>query len=136
VLGLLPGHELVSGPIDGVGNAISVVFNAIGWTAVPEALAFIGPRLLGALVPILAVFVIYSRGIGSWTAHDAIERKKIRRETFDPPGERSARSECVLLVGGLAAVILASLVLPIVVVVAALLTVAAVALITRSVTWF
>jgi hypothetical protein len=136
VFGLLPGHELVSGPIDGFGNAISVVFNAIGWTGVPEALAFIGPRLLGVLVPILAIFVIYSRGIGSWTAHDVIERKKIRRETFDPPGERSARSECVLLVGGLIAVILASLVLPIVVVVAALLVVAAVALVTRSVTWF
>jgi hypothetical protein len=136
LFGLLPGHELVSGPIDGFGNAISVVFNAIGWTAVPEALAFIGPRFLGVLVPVLAVFVIYSRGIGSWTAHDGIERKKIRRETFDPPGERSARSECVLLVGGLIAVILASLVLPIVVVVAALLVVAAVALVTRSVTWF
>ena len=136
VFGLLPGHELVSGPIDGVGNAISVVFNAIGWTAVPEALAFTGPRLLGALVPILAIFVIYSRGIGSWTAHDEIERKKIRRETFDPPGERSARSECVLLVGGLAAVILASLVLPIVLVGVVLLAVAAVALITRYRTWF
>ena len=136
VFGLLPGHELVSGPIDGVGNAISVVFNAIGWTAVPEALAFTGPRLLGALVPIVAIFVIYSRGIGSWTAHDEIERKKIRRETFDPPGERSARSECVLLVGGLAAVILASLVLPIVLVGVVLLAVAAVALITRYRTWF
>ena len=136
LVGLLPGHELVSGPIDGIGNAISVVFNAIGWTAVPETLAGAGPRLLGVLVPILAVFVIYNRGIGSWTAHDAIERKKIRREKFDPPGERSARSECVLLVGGLATVVLAALVPPILVVATALVAVGAVALVTRYVTWF
>jgi pimeloyl-ACP methyl ester carboxylesterase len=136
LFGLLPGHELVSGPINGVGNAISVVFNAIGWTAVPEALAFVGPRFLGILVPILAVFAIYNRGIGTWTAHDVIERKKIRRETFDPPGERSARSEGVLLVGGLAIVVLASLVPPILVIVVALVAVAIVAFATRRVTWF
>jgi hypothetical protein len=110
VFGLLPGHELVSGTIDGIGNAIAVIFSSIGLTGIPEALARAGPVLLGALIPVVAVFLIYRRGVGSWMAHDALERAVIRRERFDPPGQRSARAEAVLLIGGLLAVVLASLV--------------------------
>jgi pimeloyl-ACP methyl ester carboxylesterase len=136
VFGLLPGHEIVSGTIDGIGNVISVIFNAIGWTAVPERLDRAGPLILGGLVPVLAVFAIYRRGVLSWQAHDAIERKKIRRERFAPPGERSARSEAVLLIGGLVAVVLAALVLPIGLVAAWILVIAVFALFSRFVTWF
>ena len=110
LFGLLPGHELVSGTIDGVGNAVAVIFNSIGLTAVPEALAAAGPVLLGALIPVVAVFLIYSRGVSSWMAHDALERTRIRREDFDPPGHASARGEAALLVGGLLAVVLAAFV--------------------------
>jgi hypothetical protein len=42
VFGLLPGHELVTGTIDGIGNAVSVVFNALGLTGIPEWLAISG----------------------------------------------------------------------------------------------
>jgi pimeloyl-ACP methyl ester carboxylesterase len=112
VFGLLPGHELVSGTIDGIGNAVAVVFNALGLTAIPEWLADAGPVLLGALIPVVAVFWIYGRGVGSWTAHDTLERVKIRREQFGPAGHPSARGEAVLLVGGLIAVLLAALVVP------------------------
>jgi hypothetical protein len=58
------------------------------------------------------VFLIYSRGVSSWMAHDALERAKIRREAFRAAGHPSARSEAVLLVGGLIAVLLAALVVP------------------------
>jgi hypothetical protein len=112
VFGLLPGHELVTGTIDGIGNAVAVVFNALGLTAIPEWLASVGPVLLGALIPVVAAFLIYSRGVSSWMAHDALERAKIRREAFRPAGHPSARSEAVLLVGGLIAVLLAALVVP------------------------
>jgi pimeloyl-ACP methyl ester carboxylesterase len=110
VFGLLPGHELVSGTIDGVGNAVAVLFNSIGLTAIPEALAAAGPVILGALIPIAAVFLIYGRGVNSWMAHDALERTRIRHENFGPPGHPSARGEAVLLVGGLLAVVLAAFV--------------------------
>ncbi len=110
VFGLLPGHELVSGTIDGIGNVMAVIFNSIGWTALPEALAAAGPVVLGALIPIVAVFLIYGRGVNSWMAHDALERTRIRREAFEPPGHPSARSEAVLLIGGLLAVLLAAFV--------------------------
>jgi pimeloyl-ACP methyl ester carboxylesterase len=133
---LLPGHEIVTGTVNGVGNAVSVVFNAIGWDSVPQALAAAGPVILGGLVPVLAVFAIYRRGILSWAAHDAIERKKIRREDYAAPGERSARSECVLLVGGLVGVVLAALVVSLTVLVGWLVVVAIVGYVTRRVTWF
>ena len=110
VWSLLPAHELVSGPIDGIGNAIAVLLAAVGRAEVADFLAEVGPIVLGSLVPILAVFLIYRRGVGSWMAHDALERVVIRRETFGPAGRSSARSECVLLVGGLIAVVLAALV--------------------------
>jgi hypothetical protein len=110
VFGLLPGHEIVSGTIDGVGSAIAVIFNSIGLTAIPEALAAAGPVFLGALIPIVAVFLIYGRGVNSWMAHDALERTRIRREDFGPPGHPSARGEAVLLIGGLLAVVLAAFV--------------------------
>src|SRR4026208_1686164 len=86
VFGLLPGHELVSGTIDGIGNAVAVIFNAIGWTASPEALAAAGPVILGALIPIVAVFLVYSRGVTSWMAPAAPERTQTRRAGFGPPG--------------------------------------------------
>jgi hypothetical protein len=112
VFGLLPGHELVTGTIDGIGNAVSVIFNSLGLTGIPEWLADVGPVLLGASIPVIAVFLVYRRGVASWMAHDALERLKIRCEDFGPAGHASARSEAVLLVGGLAAVLLAALVVP------------------------
>jgi hypothetical protein len=134
VFGLLPGHELVTGTIDGIGNAVSVIFNSLGLTAIPEWLAGVGPILLGALIPVLAVFLVYRRGVRSWFAHDAIERRKIRRERFEAAGNASARSEAVLLVGGLAAVVAAALIVPLAFLVVWLALVGIAALMTRVAT--
>jgi hypothetical protein len=131
LFGLLPGHELVSGLIDGIGRVVAVILGAIGWAPLADRLAGAGPTLLGALVPLLATFVIHHRGVASWTVHDALERAEIRRERFGPPGRRSARSEAILLVGGLVAVLLAAAVLPIGVVAAWIVVVAAAALAAR-----
>jgi hypothetical protein len=131
LFGLLPGHEIVTGTIDGVGNAVAVIFNSLGLTGIPEWLAAVGPVLLGALIPIVAVFLVYGRGVGSWNAHDALERVKIRREVFKPAGEPSARGEAVALVGGLAAVLLAALLVPPAVVVAWLVAVGILGLVVR-----
>jgi hypothetical protein len=134
VFGLLPGHELVTGTIDGIGNAVSVVFNSLGLTGIPEWLADLGPVVLGALIPVVAVFLVYRRGVGSWMVHDALERVKIRREHFDPAGHASARSEAVLVVGGLAAVLLAALVVPLAFLVVWLAVVGIAALVIRVAT--
>jgi hypothetical protein len=131
LFGLLPGHELVTGTIDGIGNAVAVIFNSMGLTGIPQWLADAGPVLLGALIPIAAAFLVYGRGVNSWMAHDAIERAKIRREAFEPAGNPSARGEAVLLVGGLVAVLLAALVVPLAVLVAWLVAAGILGLVVR-----
>ena len=104
----IPAHELVSGSIDGFGAAISLGLDSIGLHPVGLWLGWLGPWVLGALVPIAAVYAVYSRGVGSWTAADAAERQEIRRETFGPPGQAWARSEAVLLCGGLVGIVIAA----------------------------
>jgi hypothetical protein len=108
-----------------------VIFNSIGLTGIPQWLAAAGPVLLGALIPIAAAFLVYGRGVNSWMAHDAIERAKIRREDFEPAGNPSARGEAVLLVGGLVAVLLAALVVPLAVLVAWLVAAGILGLVVR-----
>ena len=104
----IPAHELVSGPIDGFGAAIALGLDSIGLAAVSGWLAQLGPGLLGALVPIAGAFAIYSRGVGSWRSADAAERELIRREVFGPAGQAWARSEAVLLLGGLVGLVIAA----------------------------
>jgi hypothetical protein len=133
VWALIPAHELLSGPIDGIGGALAVILRAVGWAAVDDWLRAAGPVVLGALIPLLAVFVIYRRGVGSWMAHDALERIAIRRERFKAAGRRTARSEAVLLVGGLVAIVIAGLVLPIGILVVWLVVVAILAAVARRV---
>ena len=128
------GHELVTGTIDGIGNAVSVIFNSLGLTGIPEWPRVSAPVLLGALIPVVAVFPIYRRGVGSWFAHDALERAKIWREAFEQAGHSSARSEAVLLIGGLAAVLLAAMVVPLSLLVVWLALVGIAALVTRVLT--
>jgi hypothetical protein len=105
---LLPGHELVSGSIDGIGKVISVLLTAIGGAGLVAQANTAGPSILGGLFVIALVMVVYSRGVSSWTAHDAIERRAIRGEQLRPAGTGTARGEAILVIGGLAAVIIAA----------------------------
>jgi hypothetical protein len=105
---LVPGHELIGGPINGFGHLVEVVLTAIGAEGLAAALGRLGPSLLGGLVPLAAIWFVYSRGVKSWFAHDALERRIIRREQIGPPGLASAHSEAALVSGGLVAIIVAS----------------------------
>ena len=128
----IPGHELVSGSIDGIGATVALVLDSIGLHAVSLWLAWIGPWALGAMVPVLAAYAIYSRGVGSWTAADAAERQEIRKEQFGPSGQAWARSEAILLAGGLAALDIAAAGVPVAGLVGWLVGVALVALVVRQ----
>ena len=108
VWALLPGHEIVSGSLDGLGGAVRVLLDAVGGDVLADGLGSIGPTLLGALVPTAAILAIHGRGTGSWRAHDALERKAIRGEELGPSGLPSARSEAALLTGGLVAIVVAA----------------------------
>jgi hypothetical protein len=104
----IPAHELVSGSIDGFGGTIALGLDSVGLHGISAWLGWLGPYLLGALVPIGAAFAIYSRGVGSWKTADAAERQGIRREVLGPTGRAWARSEAVLLIGGLVGLVIAA----------------------------
>lgn len=106
--GFVPGHEIVTGTIDGLGKVVSTVVRGFGGDGLVDLLTSWGQSILGALVPLGAIFLIYSRGVGSWTAHDVLERRAIRSEKPGPSGLASAHSEAILLVGGLLAVVIAA----------------------------
>lgn len=108
--GFIPGHEIVTGTIDGLGKVVSTVARGFGGGGLVDLLTSWGQSILGTLVPIGAIFAIYVRGVGSWTAHDSIERRSIHAETPGPSGLASAHSEAILLLGGLVAIVLASVV--------------------------
>ena len=127
----VPAHQLISGPVDGFGAIIAFGLQSIGLEAVSTWLNALGPALLGALVPIGAVFAIYSRGVGSWRVADAAERQEIRREKFGRGGRAWARSEAVLLVGGLTGVVIAAGGPPVGIVLGWVVGVALVALVVR-----
>jgi len=127
----VPAHELVSGPIDGFGSIIAAVLDSIGLAPVSDWLEWVGPQILGGLVPIVAAFAIHSRGVGSWRTADASERQQIRREQFGPSGRAWARSEAVLLIGGLLAVVIAALGPPVPIMLGWIVGVALVALVVR-----
>ena len=103
---LLPGHEFVTGSIDGVGKAISVILTAIGGAGLVARATDAGASILGGLFVIAAVLVVHGRGVSSWTAHDAIERRAIRGEQLGPAGTATARGEAILVLGGLAALVI------------------------------
>jgi hypothetical protein len=105
---LIPGHELVRSAIDSAGSIVTAVLDLAGLQDLARAFADLGPLLLGATVPVIAVRLIYNRGVETWQAADGYERAKIRPEELGPEGEPWARSEAALLVGGLAAPVAAS----------------------------
>jgi hypothetical protein len=108
VWSLVPGSQVVSGTIDGIGNVVAVLLGAVGLASVADWLGEIGPTILGALVPILAVVAVFAAGSSSWTHHDVLERRAIRGERLEPSGYGSARSEAALVIGGLIAIDLAA----------------------------
>jgi hypothetical protein len=133
VWSVVPGGEIVSGTIDGIGKVVATVLGAIRLDGFARWLGEIGPTVLGALIPILATGAIYSRGVASWRAHDRLERIAIRREFFRGPGSRSARSEGIALVGGWLLVLLAAFGVEMMAVVAAFVVVGVVSLAARAV---
>jgi hypothetical protein len=105
---LLPGHELVTGSIDGVGKVLSVLLTAIGGAGLVAQATAAGASILGGLFVIALVVVVYGRGVSSWMAHDAIERRAIRGEELQPAGTGTARGEAILVIGGLLAIVIAA----------------------------
>jgi len=109
---LVPGSEWLSGPIAGIGAAVGVVLELIRLDGLNRWLGEHGPAALGAVVPAAGALLVYRRGVQTWERADEAERAKIRPDLLGAAGEAWARAEASLLVGGLVALLLATLLAP------------------------
>jgi hypothetical protein len=105
----IPGHELVSGPIDGIGGLLDTVASSFGANGVTRWLGSIGPPLLGVAL-IIGLFFALAK-VGNWRWHDWDRRERIlvRPELPTPPDRRRTTAQAIALLGGFVALTLAVL---------------------------
>jgi hypothetical protein len=105
----IPGHELVSGPIDGIGGLLDTMASSFGANGVTRWLGSVGPTLLGVAL-IIGLFFALAK-VGNWRWHDWDRRERIlvRPEEPTPPDRRRAAAQAIALLGGLVALGLAVL---------------------------
>ncbi|HEY3522970.1 MAG TPA: hypothetical protein VGK63_04650 [Candidatus Limnocylindrales bacterium] len=106
--GIVPGHELVTGPVDAYGGIVGGLAGAAGLSSLASAFGGLGPPLLGAILVGLLYLVLAAFGNGRWDAWDRRERAATRPEVPVFPSRRPAAAEAVMLLGGLGALLLAT----------------------------
>lgn len=104
----LPGHELLSGPVTGVGAIVGAVLESLGLAALGQGLATLGPVVL-ALALAGALFLALAKvGTARWHDWDGRERRAMHPETPVLPGRYPAAGQAMALCGGLLGLIAAS----------------------------
>ena len=98
---LVPGHQLISGPIDGIGALIQAMADAIGLGAVTAWLATLGPPLLAVLFTFALFFALAKVGTGRWHDWDRRERRGMLPEIPSRPDRSKPAAQSVALLGGL-----------------------------------
>ncbi len=98
---VVPGHELVSGPVHAFGVGLGSLGHALGLDGVLDAVAPVGPLLASVALAAALVVLLASFGNGRWNAWDAIERRLARPERLSPPDRGWAAAEAAALAGGL-----------------------------------
>ena len=104
---VVPGSELITVPIDLVGDIIQALADAVGLGDLVRTLGGLGPALIGTILVILLFVLVHRIGTNRW--HDWDEREAIAMlpETPRLPDRSRAAAFSVALVGGLLAVVLA-----------------------------
>lgn len=106
---LVPGHQLISAPIDTVSSIVGALLAAIGLEGVATALASLGPPILATVAWIVLVVILAKAGAGRWRDWDARERRVMHRERPMLPDRSKPAAQAMLLLGGLAGVAAAAL---------------------------
>lgn len=106
---LVPGHQLISAPIEAVSSIAGAILVAIGLEGVATALASLGPPILATVAWIVLVVVLAKAGAGRWHDWDARERRAMHRERPTLPDRSKPAAQAMLLLGGLAGVAAAAL---------------------------
>jgi hypothetical protein len=103
VWGVVPGHELISGPIEAIGTFAGLIVGLVagGDQGTHFATAF-GVLLTGAITIALLFTALFAIGLIGWRAWDATERALARAERLVRTDRRPAAACLVALLGGLA----------------------------------
>ena len=105
---LVPGHQLISGPIDGIGALIQGMADAIGLGGAVETLASFGPALLAVAFTVVVFFAMVKIGLWRWHDWDRRERRAMLPEVPALPDRSKAAAQAIALTGGLMGLVLAS----------------------------
>lgn len=107
VWGRVPGHEIVSGPLEAVAGIPGALLGEIGLGGFAVALASLGPPLLAVALLFLLFFALTKVGLGRWHDWDGRERRAMHPELPRLPDRSLAAGQALLLLAGLAGLILA-----------------------------
>ncbi|HET7027257.1 MAG TPA: hypothetical protein VFI28_06170 [Candidatus Limnocylindrales bacterium] len=108
LVGIIPGHELVTGPVSTFGLVVGNVAATAGATPLAEWIGRGGPLALGGILVVLLFLALAAGGNARWDTWDERERHAARAETPVFPSRRGAAAEAIALLGGLAALVLAT----------------------------
>jgi hypothetical protein len=101
LLAVVPGHEVLTGPVDAFGRLAGGLGDSVGAGALLDAVGRLGPPLLGAALVVALFGVIAAGGNRRWDAWDRQERAAGRPEIPVFPSRRAAAGEALALGGGL-----------------------------------
>jgi len=107
VVGIVPGHELVTGPVGTFGLVVGGLAGAVGLGGAADVVGSLGPPILGAILVGLLFLALAATGNGRWDAWDRRERRASHVETPEFPSRRPPAADAVALGGGLVGLCLA-----------------------------
>jgi hypothetical protein len=108
VWGLLPGHEIVTVPLEAVASIAGVLLSTIGLEDVGRGLASLGPPLLALALVVGLFFALAKVGLGRWHDWDRRERRAMHPEAPTLPDRSLAAGQAFLLVAGVVGLVLAT----------------------------
>jgi hypothetical protein len=108
VWGALPGHEIVTVPIEAVASIAGALLSTIGLGDIAQGLATLGPPLLAIALVVALFYALANIGRGRWHDWDRRERRAMHPEAPSLPDRSRAIGQAFLLVAGLAGLVLAT----------------------------
>jgi hypothetical protein len=104
----VPGHEVVSGPVTAIGTVVGAVLDWLPLGGLADALASVGPVLLGLALTVVLFYALAKVGLGRWHDWDRRERRAMHPETPTLPDRSIAGAQAMLLIGGVLGLVFAA----------------------------
>jgi hypothetical protein len=104
----VPGHQIVSGPVTAIGTVVGAMLDGLGLGGLAEALASLGPVVLGLALTAGLFYALAKIGLARWHDWDHRERRAMHPETPTLPDRSIAGAQAMLLTGGLVGLVLSA----------------------------